>query len=60
MEILRCNGIKKVFGKGGNQVTALNGISRSIEKGGLLGHLALESQRSCIFWAAWTSLPMAL
>ena len=33
MEILRCNGIEKVFGKGGNQVTALNGISISIEKG---------------------------
>ena len=33
MEILRCNGIEKVFGKGGNQVTALNGINLSIEKG---------------------------
>lgn len=33
MEILRCNGIEKVFGKGGNQVTALNGISMSIGKG---------------------------
>lgn len=33
MEILKCNGIEKVFGKGGNQVTALNGISLSIEKG---------------------------
>ncbi|MDE6990712.1 MAG: ABC transporter ATP-binding protein [Lachnospiraceae bacterium] len=33
MEILRCNDIEKVFGKGGNQVTALNGISLSIEKG---------------------------
>ncbi len=33
MEILRCNDIKKVFGKGDNQVTALNGISLSIEKG---------------------------
>ncbi len=33
MEILRCNGIEKVFGKGDNQVTALNGISLSIEKG---------------------------
>ena len=32
-EILRCDGIEKVFGKGGNQVTALNGISLSIEKG---------------------------
>ena len=33
MEILRCDGIEKVFGKGDNQVTALNGISLSIEKG---------------------------
>ncbi len=33
MEILRCNDIKKVFGKGGNQVTALNGINLSIETG---------------------------
>ena len=32
-EILRCDGIEKVFGKGDNQVTALNGISLSIEKG---------------------------
>ena len=32
MEILRCNGIEKVFGKGDNQVIALNGISLSIEK----------------------------
>lgn len=29
----RCNDIKKVFGKGGNQVTALNGINLSIETG---------------------------
>lgn len=33
MEILRCSGVGKVFGKGSNQVTALNGISLSIEKG---------------------------
>lgn len=33
MEILKCSGIEKVFGKGDNQVTALNGISLSIEKG---------------------------
>ncbi len=32
-EILRCDSIEKVFGKGNNQVTALNGISLSIEKG---------------------------
>lgn len=33
MEILKCSGIEKVFRKGDNQVTALNGISLSIEKG---------------------------
>lgn len=33
MEILRCSSVEKVFGKNGNQVTALNGIDLSIEKG---------------------------
>lgn len=33
MEILKCSGIKKVFGKGDNKVTALDGIDLSIEKG---------------------------
>ena len=33
MEILKCSGVEKVFGKGYNQVTALNGIDFSVEKG---------------------------
>lgn len=33
MEILKCNNIEKVFGKGENQVIALNGINLSIETG---------------------------
>lgn len=33
MEILNCRGIEKVFGKGENQVVALNGIDLSIERG---------------------------
>lgn len=33
MEILKCNVIEKVFGKGANQVAALKGINLSIEKG---------------------------
>jgi len=36
MEILKCNSIEKVFGKGDNQVTALNGIKLSIDKGEFL------------------------
>ena len=33
MEILRCEGVKKVYGSGGNQVMALNGIDLSVKKG---------------------------
>lgn len=33
MELLKCNSVEKVFGKGENQVVALNGINLSIEKG---------------------------
>lgn len=33
MEILKCSGIEKVFGKGENQVAALRGINLSVEKG---------------------------
>lgn len=33
MELLKCTGIEKVFGKGDSQVTALNGIDFSVEQG---------------------------
>ena len=33
MEILKCEGVKKVYGSGGNQVTALNGIDLSVSRG---------------------------
>ena len=33
MEILRCEGIRKVYGSGSNQVTALDGIDLSVSKG---------------------------
>lgn len=33
MEILRCEGVEKVFGEGENQVTALRGVDLSVEKG---------------------------
>lgn len=33
MEILRCDGVEKVFGEGENQVTALRGINLSVSKG---------------------------
>lgn len=33
MEILRCEGVSKVYGMGSNQVTALNGICLIVEKG---------------------------
>ncbi len=33
MELLKCTEVRKVFGKGDNQVTALDGINLSVEKG---------------------------
>ena len=33
MEILRCEGVSKVYGAGNNQVTALNNVDLSVEKG---------------------------
>ena len=33
MEILKCEGVRKVYGSGGNQVTALDGIDLSVNKG---------------------------
>ncbi len=33
MEILKCEGVRKVYGSGENQVTALNGIDLSVSKG---------------------------
>lgn len=33
MEILKCEGVRKVYGVGGNQVTALNGINLSVGRG---------------------------
>jgi len=33
MEILKCQGVRKVYGSRGNQVAALNGIDLSVSKG---------------------------
>ena len=33
MEILKCSQVTKIYGKGDNQVAALNGIDLSVEKG---------------------------
>ena len=33
MEILRCEGVRKVYGSGSNQVTALDGIDLTVSKG---------------------------
>ena len=33
MEILKCEGVRKLYGSGENQVAALDGVSLSVEKG---------------------------
>ena len=39
MEILKCEGVEKTYGSGGNQAVALAGIDLTVEKpGGVLLH----------------------
>lgn len=33
MEILRCEGVKKVYGSGAGQVRALDGVDLSVDQG---------------------------
>ena len=33
MEILKCEGVRKVYGSGSSQVTALDGIDLTVSKG---------------------------
>ena len=48
MEFLRVENLYKVYGKGENQVTALDGVSLTIEKGLSLIHIQM-----CIRDSAW-------
>ena len=57
MELLKCEGIGKIYGKGLNQVTALDGIDLSVERGEFLaivgasgsGSICLESETGSHF-----------
>ncbi len=42
MEILKCEGIKKVYGSGANQVKALNGIDLVVNKGEFVAIIKLS------------------
>ena len=51
MEILKCEGIKKVYGSGNNQVVALDGIDLSVEKGEAAAQSRME------WWISQIPLP---
>lgn len=58
MEILKCEGVRKVYGSGNNQVVALDRIDLTVNKGefvAIIGRPDRGSPRFCIFWAAWIS-----
>ena len=46
MEILKCEGVRKVYGTGENQVTALNGIDLSVSKGEFVANAEKWSRKS--------------
>ena len=53
MEILRCEGVRKIYGSGAGQVAALDGIDLSVEKGeftAVMGLPAPENPHCFIFW----------
>lgn len=58
MEILKVENLTKVYGKGENEVRALNGVSFSVERVILLrlsGLRAAANQLFCTHWAALTA-----
>lgn len=62
MQILNCENVSKIYGSGENQVTALNKINLTIEKGefvALVGPPAQENLPSSTCWEAWTRLRRA-
>ena len=62
MEILRVENLTKVYGKGENEVRALDGVSFSVEKGefvAVIGRPAPANPPCFTFSAAWTGLQAA-
>ncbi len=58
MEILKCEGIKKVYGSGANQVKALDGIDLVVNKGEFVAmHPAPANQLCYTFLATLINLP---
>ncbi len=58
MEILKVENLTKVYGKGENEVRALNGVSFSVEKGdfvAIIGPSGSGNQLFCTHWAALTA-----
>lgn len=54
MEIIRAEHVSKIYGKGENQVKAVDDVSFSVEQGefvAIIGRLAPARARCCIFWA---------
>ena len=50
MEILKCEGIRKVYGSGGNQVAALDGIDLSVSKGEFVAILGASGSGQAYRW----------
>lgn len=57
MEILKVENLTKVYGKGENEVRALNGVSFSVEKGDFVAIIGPSgSGKSTLFGTHWAAL----
>ena len=57
MAVLKAENLIKIYGKGENQVKALNGVSLSVEKGEFVAVWELPDRGSplcSICWEVWT------
>jgi len=57
MEILKCEGVRKLYGTGNNQVTALDRIDLSVEQGEFVEPPVPANPHFYIFWEAWIPPP---
>ena len=53
MNILTCEGVRKVYGSGDNQVAALDGIDLTVNKGEFVAIVGASGSVSLRYYISW-------